>query len=125
MIGNESISMLGMVTSAFCTSVTMAVNIALLIVALTVVAKHRKDAAFVLASAAGLFSCGTLFSAFGYSLGSFAIARASSPPDFRMFTMFSSAMRLGTTLFYVAGSVCLIVAMIRLARFPREREGGA
>jgi UPF0716 family protein affecting phage T7 exclusion len=108
-------SSLMMVTSALCTLLTIAVDIALLIAVLTVVGKYRKDAVFVLASAAGLYLFGTLFGAIGYSLGSAAMSRMSSG-GYERFYLFNSAMHVGSTLIFVSGTICLLVGIVKLVK---------
>jgi hypothetical protein len=118
-------NMLVMVTSAFCTLLTLAVEIGLLIAALTVVGKYRKDAVFVLASAAGLSIFGTIFGALGYSLGSAAIARMGSnsgASGLERFYVFNSAMHVGTTLIFATGTVCMIVGIVKLAKPELARK---
>ncbi|MDB4997435.1 MAG: hypothetical protein JWM74_4867 [Myxococcaceae bacterium] len=111
-------SALLMVTSAVCTLLTLAVDVALLIAVLTVVGKYRKDAVFVLASAAGLYLFGTLFGAVGYSLGTAAMARMSSSTGggYERFYLFNSAMHVGSTLIFVSGTICMLVGIVKLVK---------
>ncbi len=111
-------SALMMVTSALCTLLTIAAEIALLITVLTVVGRYRKDVVFVLASAAGLFLFGTLFGALGYSLGSNAMARLSSSSGggYDRFYLFNSAMHVGSTLIFVSATLCMLVGIVKLAK---------
>jgi hypothetical protein len=111
-------SALMMLTSVLCTLLNVAVEVTLLVAILTVVGKYRKDAVFVLASAAGLSLFGTLFGAVGYSLGGAAISRmaSSGSSGIDRFYVFNSAMHVASTLIFVSATVCLLVGIVRLAK---------
>ena len=113
-------SALMMVTSTLCTLLILAVDVALLIAVLTVVGKYRKDAVFVLASAAGLKLFGTLFGAIGYSFSSAAMGRMSSTSSwgggYNRFYLLNSALHVGSTLIFVSATICLLVGLVKLAK---------
>lgn len=116
---STGVSWLLVATSSVSTLLIVLLDIVFLVAVLTVVAKHRKDAVVLLASAVGLHLFGTVFSTVGYSLGNAAVSQVNDDDSIdRMsrFVVFNSAMHVATALVYLSATVCMLLGVLKLAK---------
>jgi hypothetical protein len=100
-------------TSSFITgSIAFILEVALLVVALTVVRKRRTDASALIAASAGVHLVLTVVSPIAYAL----IARTTGVGS--SYVEMSVLLQLGFTVFRAVAMVLLILGVVRLASDP-------
>jgi hypothetical protein len=111
----SSSSLLLGLSSLFGTLVSLALEGALLVLALTTVRRHRPEASLLLAASAGVTLFGSLTSFVAYPL----LARFFSPEDYVKATAVAG---LFFTLLRATSGVLLLAGLVRLATPPASED---
>jgi hypothetical protein len=107
----SSTSLLVTASSFITGTISFILEVALLVVALTVVRKRRADAGALIAASAGVHLVLTVVSPIAYAL----IARLAGTGGYLEMSVF---LQLGFTVFRAIGTVLLILGVVRLASDP-------
>jgi hypothetical protein len=102
-----------MLASGVSTVVSLAVQIALLVVSLTVVRRHKPQAVALLASSFGIGIASTLVSVVAYPL--LATLMTSTSGGIDKYMMMQSAVGVGFALVHMVSGVLLILGLVKLA----------
>jgi hypothetical protein len=109
----SSSSILVMVSSFISSSLTFLLEVALLVVALTIVRKRRADAGLLIAASAGLQMVTTVTAPLVYS----GMSRLTSGTGYREMI---AVVQLGFSFFHAISAVLLILGIVRLAADPKD-----
>ncbi len=107
---SSSTPILNTLVSVFSTLLSLAVDIALLVMALTTVRARRPDASFPIAAAAGIFTIATLLQTLVYKL--ILPAVAARGPDYQAFLAVAT---LFFSLVHTVGWGALLFGIVKLA----------
>ena len=108
-MGTNSILMT--VSSLFTGGLSFVLQVALLVVALTIVRKRRADAGALIAASAGLNLFLTVLTPIAYAL----IPRVGGSSSYLEISVF---LQLGFSIFHAVAAVLLILGVVRLASEP-------
>ena len=112
---SSSSSILVLVTSFISSALSFLLEVALLVVALTIVRKRRADAGLLIAASAGLQMFTTVTSRFVYA-GMGRLVNGSS------YAETSAVVSLGFSFFHAISAVLLILGIVRLAADPKDGQ---
>lgn len=108
-----SSSILVLVSGFISTSLYFLLDVALLVVALSIVRKRRADAGLLIAASAGLQMFTTVTSRLVYA----GMARLATGSSYGEMSAFVS---IGFTFFHAISAVLLILGIVRLAADPKD-----
>ena len=101
-----------MLASGLSTLVGLAIQIALLVVTLTVVRRHKPQAVTPLATSFGLGIATTVASAVAYPLLAAVMSRSGG---FDNYMLMQSALSVGFALVHMVSGVLLVLGLVKLA----------